>query len=305
MKKPTFSLLFCFIVLLTSNEFGQAVSKGVHVTPRFSAKAVKFDKIKIWQAKAKFTADVSMGSEGKLILNGDYLWAEQGFPWYSQFLVKEYKRNDKKPGRILLDNGAQLVEMTIPVGVDFESAMKTFLYVGDPDSFTETEDFKAAERRELARIFSRGLSVVPFETQRALAKVFKYSDNFVSPATFKDKTYLSIKVPTTVVYNTIQVNQAERAARVTQEALGPLKSLGQVTGKVDGIEGIKFETVIYSKDFLRQRYSDPDEESYEMYLSFDLLKKFADADITNQDLIDGSVVLINGSRVKVNLTSFS
>jgi len=42
-----------------------------------------------------------------------------------------------------------------------------------------------------------------------------------------------------------------------------------------------------------------------MYVSSVLLQKIIDAEITNQELIDGSVILAKGSHVKVNLINFS
>jgi len=42
-----------------------------------------------------------------------------------------------------------------------------------------------------------------------------------------------------------------------------------------------------------------------MYVSSDLLQKFIDAEITNQELAGGFVILLKGSRVKVNLINFS
>jgi len=49
----------------------------------------------------------------------------------------------------------------------------------------------------------------------------------------------------------------------------------------------------------------PHSESFEMYVSSDLFRKFINAEITNQELVDGFVILFKGSCVKVNLINFS
>ena len=106
-----------------------------------------------------------------------------------------------------------------------------------------------------------------------------------------------------VVYNTLQLNQAERVARQTESAITQMKSLYQKTGNIENLEGIKLITDIYSKSFLDQ-LAVPQVEHFEMYVPFGLLHQFIDAEITTQDLADGSIILVNGSRVKANLTNF-
>jgi hypothetical protein len=45
----------------------------------------------------------------------------------------------------------------------------------------------------------------------------------------------------------------------------------------------------------------PSSEAIEFVCSFKPLRRFADAEITNQDLINQSVVLVNGVRIALNL----
>jgi hypothetical protein len=40
----------------------------------------------------------------------------------------------------------------------------------------------------------------------------------------------------------------------------------------------------------------------EIYAPYDLVEKFFNLDITNQKLVDGSIVLVDGNRIEVDLS---
>lgn len=61
--------------------------------------------------------------------------------------------------------------------------------------------------------------------------------------------------------------------------------------------------LILYKDFLQERNINPHGEIIELYALNNLTEKYYNLDITNQQLIEGSVVLINGNRVQVILAS--
>ena len=44
-------------------------------------------------------------------------------------------------------------------------------------------------------------------------------------------------------------------------------------------------------------------DQLEVYLPVELVVKFADSDITSQQLMDGGIVLLNGNRIQVQLTN--
>lgn len=67
-----------------------------------------------------------------------------------------------------------------------------------------------------------------------------------------------------------------------------------------GIDGVEFAVRIYFRNFVSE--SIPTFDSLELYVLLGLARKFADADVTSQQLIDGSVVILNGNRVPVSLT---
>ncbi len=197
------------------------------------------------------------------------------------------------------------LEITAPNELNIQDVLSAILYKGTITEFTESDYFKNLEKGILPIIFKDKLAVIPFEQQHQLMFDAAFDVGAYGLAEFKGKAYFLAKFSDEVVYNTIQLNQAERASRQTESAIKQLKSLFQKTGKIKNIEGIKLVTEIYSRDFVRERYGSPHKESFEMYVSFELLEKFLGAEITNQDLIDASIILVDGDRIKVNLTNFS
>ncbi len=291
------------ILVLSISTFAQ-FAKGDVVVPKFSQNVAKFDKIKIWQAKAQYSVAVTKGAGNDYVINGDSDWIMKGFPFMEVFELKEFEASKNKPARILLKNPTVQFEITVSAGVNVQDALSAILYKGTPDSFAVTPYFIDVEQKLLPITFQGKLASIPVEKQKQLLKAVNYSSNAFITTDFKDKTYLETKFSDGVVYNTLQLNAVERAARQTESAIKQLKLLFEKTGAVENIEGIKLITSIYSKNFVREKYGNGQEESFEMYVSFDLLKKFLDAEITNQDLVDGSIILVDGSRVKIDLTNF-
>lgn len=181
--------------------------------------------------------------------------------------------------------------------------MSNILYKGTAETFVDSGYFKNIESKVLPTIFN-GLDSIPFEAQRSLMHDVDYDILAYGISKFKDKDYLRIRYANNLVYNTLQLNQAERNARETETAIKKLKTVYEKTGKVKEVEGLKVETFISSKSFL-DKFASPTKEQYEIYVPFDLLQKFIDAEITNQDLVDGSIILVEGNRVKINLTNYS
>jgi len=70
----------------------------------------------------------------------------------------------------------------------------------------------------------------------------------------------------------------------------------------NGIYGIKIRARIFYRDFLSKRNQRPQVEVLEIFAPYDLVEKFFNLDITNQKLVDGSIVLVNGDKIEVDLS---
>jgi len=125
----------------------------------------------------------------------------------------------------------------------------------------------------------------------------------IGSETYKDKLYLVVNLgESDTVYNELKLNQAARVAKVMNEKLlTVLKALASPIADVAGIYGLKIEFQVPHRNFLNAgTYAETDK--LEAYVPADAVKKFADADITSQQLVDGSVVIVNDNRVQVGLS---
>ncbi len=108
-----------------------------------------------------------------------------------------------------------------------------------------------------------------------------------------------------VVYNDAKLSAGQRlATALNDRLLTLLKSFARHVERVPEVEGLKLELTIYHRNFVTDvRTPGPTEEDrLELYAPADLIRKFAAQDITSQELVDGCIVIVNGNRVKVDLS---
>jgi hypothetical protein len=64
---------------------------------------------------------------------------------------------------------------------------------------------------------------------------------------------------------------------------------------------VKAAAKIPFKSFVDE-YVSPEIDSLEIYAPLSLIRKFSESEITSQQLIDGSVVLVNSNRIQLSLS---
>ncbi len=103
------------------------------------------------------------------------------------------------------------------------------------------------------------------------------------------------------VYNDLKLNQVERVAHVLNDRLLTLlKAFAAPVTGVGEIGGLKIEMIIPHKSFLDQSALAKDDR-LELYAPVESVAHFADDAITSQQLVEESVVLVNGNRTNVPL----
>jgi hypothetical protein len=91
------------------------------------------------------------------------------------------------------------------------------------------------------------------------------------------------------------------ARTINDTLLLPLKSVTNIAAQV-GIDGIKLKSTIKHKSFLEEAAL-PTNDQLEIYVPLNQAKAFVAAEITSQQLMDASVVILNGNRIQAVLTS--
>lgn len=280
------------------------------IVPKFETELGRPSKFRVFVGM-ETSVLISEVSPGLIAVNGDAKWRDTGFPTLREYKINGIKQSKNKPSEVTLRNDASTpagemrkqVKLVIAPQLDLQKTLSELFFKGSISEFLKSDYFSATQDKYLSKMFSGSLASIPKDQQKKLHIWANLNNDAFGETAFKDRKYFLVTTRQDVAYNTIQVNQAERTSRQTEKSLKDLREIFSITGPVSGFDGIKLFTIIASHDFVQK--DDYKYERFEMYVSFELLKKFVEADITNQELIDGSTILMDGSRMKVNVTSFS
>lgn len=299
-------LPLCFVLALSFNSFAQnnelAIVKGstvvLKIPMRFYGKVTKISV----SGRNNYDIEITKNSEGLLLLNKqNYLIDDWIF--MQAFSITNISTGKNK-AEIALENANVKVELHFS-GTAKEN-INDLIFVGSLEDFKKTDFYKQKLIGEvLPKIFPDKLSKVSVDKQLEILEAFNFNSRRFRGEEFKGKLYLTVSIEQDIVYNTIQLNQAERTARTIESIIN--NNIKRVSKAIDGsdIDGIQIETEVYFKDFIKDRYSNAGSEKLQIYFPLDAVKQWIEADITNQQLIDKSIVLVNGSRVQVSLTQFN
>ena len=274
------------------------------VVLKVPTKAIVFEKTTFFITTNSYTVSVDQGPTG-LTVGGFPDWQSKG--WASQYYLKLTKA-EKKTGyfqvELELANGNHIKLRFLPSVTDINAALDKLVFPGTLDQFKASDYY----RKELTgiffpRIFTGPLAGIAFDKQLKMLEAMEYDPEAIGSETYKGKLYLTLRMPDDdLVYNSNQVNQPGRVARVLQRGLLTLlKGLQQLyLADVTGIEGIKLEHRILYRNFGTDESTSTD--TMVLYATAEQLSSFAENDITNQQLVDKSIILVNGDRVAVSLT---
>lgn len=201
--------------------------------------------------------------------------------------------------RMKCDNGYRWVFLPL----DSARAVAAFNYAFAPASMASSVQADMMER--IARyVFVGELASVPAEKRDLLLRLTRAAN--VSPLllakSFQGKTYLRVDMQVyDYSFNDNQVNLSQRvASALTRDLLSYIKAFGKAIDSSTNLQGIAFATAIGHRNF-GVLYSVNTYDEVEIFVPAELIRRFAAAEITDQDLVDGSVVLVNDNRTKVVL----
>jgi hypothetical protein len=276
------------------------ISKGsivVATIPRAFWQVDKYDNVSSSGQNIYFVnVDDVLGQPG---------WRASGFPYCGDFTltkITEFKPLYKLRYTIVeLRNAAVYLKLRFPPGADLKNDFQKVVAPGDWQSFQRSKDFHDNVLAPQGQgIFTGQLAGLPEPIKLSLFGMVCSGQGTLGTVAFKGNTYLSVTLGDDgTVYNTIQLNQSARIAKVINDRLlDDIKAFQGVASLV-GIEGVQFTARIYFRNFVSETVATFDK--LELYVPLGLASKFADLDITSQQLMDGSVIILNGNRVQVSL----
>jgi hypothetical protein len=129
------------------------------------------------------------------------------------------------------------------------------------------------------------------------------SPRSINLGTFKDKKYLQFKLTSTTAYNTLRLNKYDAGKMLFDDVVR--KILNPLNEYISGPDfwGYDITVIGYMKNFA-DKYADytlGDAIEYRFMMPQTTVKKYKDKDISGQQLLDASIILINDERVDLKL----
>ncbi len=322
----TIVLVLCFAISAFTQS--PSITKGSTVVPKFAFRWSDLDKS---LRGLKLHLKIEQNSSGNLIINGNEDWrAIPVFPAYDEgesIIWKDYRRIYTTSSIVAYKVSAierrkeftevnlsrindRIVDIKLQFGnsiKDVEKAFSEVTFLGGVEEFINSEYYQNLYNPNLDREtgeLPKELSEVSRNANPSTKEDANYQSSPIQTEIFKEKKYLVSSYLDKRAYNSNRVNQAERIARTVQEFFPVIKRKEELLLSLKEIDGIKLEVKIAFRDFV-DKSSRSQYDELKFYVPKDSLKLFIDADITDQELVDKSIILLNDNRVRVNLSQFS
>ena len=298
------------ILLFAQQAFGQSnpkwpisLAKGATVTLKIPNAAITLEKVSVWTGAYSYTVYVDQDGDNYTV--GSHPdWQDLGWP--SQLVLSVNKVERKKEyTQVELDDprGNHIKLRFTPSVKDVSAALLALVHPGTLSDFQSSEYYqKQVADRHLPKIFKGPLAAIPRDFQLKMIDGAGYDLNAVGSETYKGRFFIVFRDTGREIYNSIQLNQTARAARAMEKYIfAAMRGAYKALADIEGLDGVKVELKVGYKDFVSEEYSQPHYDELHIYATKDVLKKFAEDDITSQQFVNDSIVLVNGNRTDVSL----
>lgn len=297
MKKITVTIVLVLCFAISTFTQTPSITKGSTVVPKFTFRWSDLDKS---LRGLKLHLKIEQNSSGNLTINENEDWrAIPVFPAYDEgesLMWKEYRRIYATSSIVAykvtnIERKKEFIEVNLSkINDRVDKAFGEVTFLGGVEGFLKSEYYQNLYNPNL----DKETGVLPKE----LSELSNQTE------IFKEKKYLISSYLDKRAFNSNRVNQAERTARTVQEYFPIIKKKQELLLSLKEIDGIKLEVKIAFRDFA-DKSSRSQYDELKFYIPKDVLKLFIDADITDQELVDKSIILLNDNRVRVNLSQFS
>ncbi|MBI2222798.1 MAG: hypothetical protein HYU53_16535 [Acidobacteria bacterium] len=243
------------------------------------------------------------GAPGALRIGDSDDWRSAGWP---SMLPLEVRRSRTRGGitQVDLRSEREIVRLEFADGLDATRALREVVVEGPPSGPAARAALDHLYALLAGRWFDRETLALSHDTRLALVRLAHARGTRVafSAAVYRDRRYLSLDLGSAApILTALQPNAPARAAPLfNDDLLGAAREVWRVTGGVPGFEGIRL-TVRLPHRQSAGAVATRDGDSIAWYAPRDLVGRFAADDITGQQLVDGSVVLVNGNRAQILL----
>ncbi|SOZ17076.1 hypothetical protein CBM2609_A110010 [Cupriavidus taiwanensis] len=118
---------------------------------------------------------------------------------------------------------------------------------------------------------------------------------------FKAKKYLQLKINTTNTYNSLKLDKYAIAKRIFDDSLRKiLNPLNDDISNPRAFYGYDLVVYGYARDFSKE-YSSPEKIEYRFMMPQESVRHYKNKDISGQQLLDASIILMNDERIDLKL----
>ena len=262
-----------------------------------------------WQTQVKLDIEARSVDGAVEILDPDSKiwrrdWRTAGFPSPSRYKVTGKRLITRGKGK------AKFLELTLNLKKDLDvrlfapvDQVQALRVIVAPTAAADSA-MKVAYDTLGAQFFTGPLASFTPE-ERVLILQFAHltaSGTKIASETFKGITYLTVSLPgETSTWNDLVVTKSKRVGRLIGEQLPLLKAFAKISLAHKGIGGLKL--VQPSRHGTAPSYTDARVDHVMAYFPIEVMLKFAQADMTSQQLVNQSIILVNDDRVEVDLSS--
>lgn len=284
------------------------VAKGKFVVLKIPGRLVGFERVSFWSGSLNYGTVIEQSEMSGLIVGGLTEWRTAGWPLMRQLTVEKVSRNNRFT-EIEFNDPLFNVKLRFASTIkDINQAFHDVAFVGQLSEFEASEYYqREIIGKVLPKIYTDRLASIPTKAKLRLLEELKYIDSAIKTEKYKGDTYLAVDVGGDVeVYNTIRTDQSQRVAHtLNQRVLSYFKIIARVIKFHPEVDGIKVSILVPYKNFVTETYSTPHYDRLEMYAPMDVIRQFADDELTNQEFAEETILLINGNRTRVpNIESF-
>lgn len=265
-----------------------------------------FTKFSVWSGKNTYSTSVEQDKDGQLVVGGYREWKDVDWNLMSDFVVEDVARKRDKNWQgteVTLKNATINIKIQFSNTVqDVAKAFDEITFRGYLNEYERSEYYrKEVVDRFLPQIFVGRLAKISDSYKLTLLKASKYEIKNFGGENYKGKFYFVIKDSPDVVLNSIRFSQPQRVSYVcNQILLNAFKNVHREIKDVDEIDGVKIEYLIPHKNFVTGL--DLGTDNLHIYATMENIGLFSEFEITGQEFLDRSVVIIDNNRANVNLT---
>lgn len=243
-------------------------------------------------------APVVHDSAGNPVAN----WQAAGFPSSLHYAVQQVntvrRPNRSQAVEVVLRNGTIATRVFAPVGQ--EAALQAFLA-----PLSKADSVRDAGYRALGELFFTGpLAAYPQDDRMKILTWAQVTagGSKIGSETYRGANYLVVDIPSDGnLWNDLVVKQPARIGKILTDRFAMLKAFARLSIAQQNIGGVKLATESchgHAPDYTDKR-CDP----VEIFFPVASLVRFADDEITSQQLVNESVVRVSGDRIEVNLSA--